>query len=143
MDQQGSVKGSAKPLVNRRTVALGAAWSVPVIVLATAAPAAAASAGPAVADAGGNTFTRTNNPKVTTFTAHLTASVATTITVTLITPNDGAWVTPYPGPLSLAGGANELTFVVDRGNNSDKAKSYTIFYDVAGGSPSSVTATRA
>jgi hypothetical protein len=43
MDQQGNVKDSAKPLVNRRTVALGAAWSVPVIVLATAAPAAAAS----------------------------------------------------------------------------------------------------
>ena len=43
MDQQGNVNDSAKPLVNRRTVALGAAWSVPVIVLATAAPAAAAS----------------------------------------------------------------------------------------------------
>jgi hypothetical protein len=43
MDQQGKVKDSAKPLVNRRTVALGAAWSVPVIVMATAAPAAAAS----------------------------------------------------------------------------------------------------
>ena len=43
MDQQGNVKDSAKPLVNRRTVALGAAWSVPVIVLATAAPAAAGS----------------------------------------------------------------------------------------------------
>jgi hypothetical protein len=45
MNQQGNVKDSAKPLVNRRTVALGAAWSVPVIVMATAAPAAAASAG--------------------------------------------------------------------------------------------------
>ncbi|TPG19107.1 hypothetical protein [Pedococcus bigeumensis] len=45
MDQQGNVKDSAKPLVSRRTVALGAAWSVPVIVMATAAPAAAASAG--------------------------------------------------------------------------------------------------
>jgi hypothetical protein len=45
MDQQGNVKDSAKPLVSRRTVALGAAWSVPVIVLATAAPAAAASGG--------------------------------------------------------------------------------------------------
>ena len=43
MDQQGNVKDSAGPLVNRRTVALGAAWSVPVIVMATAAPAAAAS----------------------------------------------------------------------------------------------------
>ena len=45
MDQQGNVKDSAKPLVSRRTVALGAAWSVPVIVMATAAPAAAASGG--------------------------------------------------------------------------------------------------
>lgn len=43
MDQQGNVKESAKPLVNRRTVALGAAWSVPVIIMATAAPAAAGS----------------------------------------------------------------------------------------------------
>ena len=43
MDQQGNVKDSARPLVSRRTVALGAAWSVPVIVMATAAPAAAAS----------------------------------------------------------------------------------------------------
>ena len=43
MDQQGTVRDSGTPLVNRRTVALGAAWSVPVIILATAAPAAAAS----------------------------------------------------------------------------------------------------
>ena len=43
MDQQGNVKESAKPLVSRRTVALGAAWSVPVIIMATAAPAAAGS----------------------------------------------------------------------------------------------------
>ena len=43
MEQQGNVKGNGTSLVSRRTVALGAAWSVPVIVLATAAPAAAAS----------------------------------------------------------------------------------------------------
>jgi hypothetical protein len=45
MEQQGNVRDSAKPLVSRRTIALGAAWSVPVIVMATAAPAAAASGG--------------------------------------------------------------------------------------------------
>jgi len=50
MEQQGNGKDGGKPLVSRRTVALGAAWSVPVIVLATAAPAAAASGNaPAVA----------------------------------------------------------------------------------------------
>ncbi len=43
MDQQGNVEDTATVLVNRRTVALGAAWSVPVIVMATPAPAAAGS----------------------------------------------------------------------------------------------------
>lgn len=43
MEQQGNITDGARSLVSRRTVALGAAWSVPVIVLATAAPAAAAS----------------------------------------------------------------------------------------------------
>ncbi|NYG07548.1 hypothetical protein BJ986_002035 [Phycicoccus badiiscoriae] len=43
MDEQGSSRDGARPLLSRRSVALGAAWSVPVILLATAAPAAAAS----------------------------------------------------------------------------------------------------
>lgn len=43
MGEQGTGAASAKPQVSRRTVALGAAWSVPVIMVATAAPAVAAS----------------------------------------------------------------------------------------------------
>lgn len=45
MEQQGTGAESAK-LIKRRTIALGAAWSVPVIMVAAAAPASAASSPP-------------------------------------------------------------------------------------------------
>ena len=142
MDQQGNVKDSAKPLVNRRTIALGAAWSVPVIVMATAAPAAAASGD--VVTSGGGTGTRIVADKEVDFKLTFTSNVATTVSILSVTPDD-TWteVTPTAGPLpvvlSVAPGTAVYSFRLKRSNNA--VGSYIVNYSVAGGpvQPASVT----
>jgi hypothetical protein len=71
--------------INRRTIAKGVAWTVPVVIVATAAPAAAAS--------GGLSFTAqrvTGNIVVTVLNNN---GVNTTVALVSVTPGTG-WTMP-------------------------------------------------
>lgn len=50
--QESTVEAGRGPLVSRRAVAIGAAWTVPVIITAVAAPSASASVLPALSATG-------------------------------------------------------------------------------------------
>ena len=139
MDQQGIVKDSGTPLVKRRTVALGAAWSVPVIVLATAAPAAAASGDAPVVNA---TVVADKEPanqfgtKKVNFTMTLTNTGTGAGSVEVLSVTSSATTgttTGVPTTVTVpVGGSVPVTFSYTYEGNAGTA-TYTISYRVGGG----------
>lgn len=69
--------------VSRRTVVRGAAWAAPAIMIASAAPAIAASPGPVVPSGSGSACKHPGNPKWYHFTFCFENTSAASITVTL------------------------------------------------------------
>ena len=109
--------------VSRRTVARGAAWTVPILAVSVAAPAFATSvSGPVVSagasckcpGSGGNNFNFKTVLSVTTpgndsWTYHFTAYTF-----------DGVDVTPLPGNQTLPGGDGNLILVYNLSNSAAK-----------------------
>ncbi|QGN56583.1 hypothetical protein [Nostocoides sp. HKS02] len=146
MDTQGSLDSEtpAKPLVSRRTVAIGAAWSVPVILAVTATPAAAASLVAAVEDAGQGSLKHTKNQTYLltlffTVTGPVGATVPITVTnVSTTTVPGPVEFTVVPQTVNVPVGVNSATYAFERqGNNS--ALTATVTYIVNGGAAQTAT----
>jgi hypothetical protein len=146
MDQQGILQDGSKPLVTRRTVALGAAWSVPVIMVAAAAPAAAASVHPAGAvSTGVSSMVKGSGQNYTlTMAFALTGKTGdkATITITSVTTStQSGTVTfstvPQTKTLTIGGQTSAIFALVRNGNNS--GPTVTVTYTVNGGSPMTAT----
>lgn len=126
MGEQGTGAVSAKPQVSRRTVALGAAWSVPVIMVATAAPAAAASgnANATVSGAGSMVHGTSQNYTLTVpFQLTGTVGAQATVTITSVTTETQSGTVPFtPVPqtvtLTVGGQTNAIYLLLRGGNNS-------------------------
>lgn len=147
MDQQGNVRDSGTPLVSRRTVALGAAWSVPVIVLATAAPAAAASGGAPVVAAtvlADKVAAHKFDTKTVNFTMTLTntGTAAGSVEVLSVT-SDATTGTTVGVPTTTivpVGSSVPVSFSYTYEGNAGTA-TYTISYRTGGGSVQIITVT--
>jgi hypothetical protein len=146
MDTQGSHESGtkAKPLVSRRTVAIGAAWSVPVIIAVTATPAAAASVVAAVEDPGQGSLKHMTGQDYTltlffTVTGPVGATVPITVTnVSTTTVPGTVEFTVVPQTVNVPTGVNSAIYVfVRNGNNS--APIATVTYTVNGGAPQTAT----
>lgn len=99
------MQDSLKSGVSRRTVVAGAAWTVPAIVVASAAPAMAAT--PVVTIGVGVACKHPGNPKHYHFNLTVTnnGGITTTVTITEITlvPTSGQTVTfVEPAPFDIA-----------------------------------------
>lgn len=114
--------------VSRRTLAVGAAWSVPVIAAASAAPAMAAS-GPIRINFTGVACKHPGEPKWYHFKVTITNSSASSITVTFIKLNvnsvDGPQVLPTSVPVP---GPGSVTTTVDGGLFGDSANGTAVLY---------------
>ena len=135
MDQQGNVQDSAKPLVSRRTVALGAAWSVPVIVMATAAPAAAASVAnrsAALATATGDKGVAVGGNREVTFILSFGAIVGSnTVSITSI-DGGGPW-TGLPTATATVDAAHpSAPFSVTRPDTNNSTLTVLVHYSLNG-----------
>lgn len=130
-DDNVDAGGSAPREVSRRTIAKGAAWSVPVVIMATAAPAAASSHDQAAAVFITGTASKggAGDNREVTFTLTFNAVGTNTITVNSIT---GYTWTPVPLVLAIPEGQGTyVTFTALRdagGNNAntDVTISYTL-----------------
>lgn len=142
MDEHESDAASPgrQALVSRRSLALGAAWSVPVIIAATAAPAAAASVPPAVlTDTGTGTLvhsTSSNYILTLLFTVAGLPKAASTVTVTKVSTVDQSgttiFFTPVPQSATVSASSPNAVWTVTRQGN-DSGKTATILYTVNNG----------
>jgi hypothetical protein len=131
--------GASGRTISRRAVGLGAAWSVPVILVAVAAPAAAASQDLSTALTGALVALRDPSGKFGNkhieFTLTLTnaSAGATTVEVLSVSSDGGPGIT-HGLPTTVvvpAGGSQVVTFSFDISGNAGKA-TYTASYRVSG-----------
>ena len=125
MGEQGHEAGGAKPLVSRRTVALGAAWSVPVVMVAAAAPAAAASGAGGRATGTGSMVKGTAQNYTLTLPFLLTgpAGSQVTVTITQVTTQTQSGTVPFTvvpqtATLTVGGQTSAIYALLRGGNNS-------------------------
>jgi hypothetical protein len=136
MEQQGNLKDGAKPLVSRRTVAIGAAWTAPVVLFAVASPSASASPLPQpVVTLGEGNAKKGPVTKTVDFSLTFSSDVATTVSIISVTPNE-AWTKmtspdALPLVLSIGAGTAACAFTLKRSNNA--TGDYVVSYSVAGG----------
>jgi hypothetical protein len=105
--------------IDRRTIAKGVAWTVPVVIVATAAPAAAASGDVHVqpaATAGGQ------NGRTMTFTFDSHLAVAGTVSITGVSDSSD-WTSTTAGPTAIGARPATAQLTLQRKNN--KASSTT------------------
>jgi hypothetical protein len=155
MDTQGNddTRVAGRPLLSRRTLAIGAAWSVPVILTVTATPAAAASnpppaPQPATATENPNTGTLVHGTgHVYTLTMFFTVTgpvgAAAAITVTSVATDTNPGIvdfTPLPQTVPVTVGGSSVIYGLLRGGNNS-ARTATVIYTVNGGAPQSATVT--
>lgn len=108
--------------IDRRTIAKGVAWSVPVVIVATAAPAAAASGHITMTSLSGKVAGQSGNVQ---FKATFTNPGQATALAISISPNDG-W-SPQPVTVSVPAGTNQVSFSATRDKSSTRT-TYTISY---------------
>ena len=118
--------------INRRTIAKGVAWTVPVIMIATAAPAAAASGNAAtpstvrlVADELGS---------ISVFFSSVTGTP--TVQITGVTGLNVASFDSASRPVAAGG----TTFSLTRSNNGNFTGTVTVTFQVAGDVPTNYKA---
>ncbi|MDF2094119.1 hypothetical protein P0Y31_17350 [Knoellia sp. 3-2P3] len=116
--------------IDRRTIAKGVAWTVPVVIVATAAPAAAASQ-PTFPTVSFTQKAGSLNPATgaVTFSLTLTSTGSGQIRFTLM---DGASAQGLPFVQAIAAGSNTLSFAVTP-TTAATAKSVTLTYSVDNG----------
>lgn len=120
--------------IDRRTIAKGVAWTVPVVIVATAAPAAAGSTDPSsttkfVSSTGHQNGLSSN----ANFTLFFTGSASSTVEVTGLTSAGDTWTWPT-GPLALSAGSKgqlKMTFTGSRTRST--AATVTITFKIDGG----------
>lgn len=114
------------PQIDRRTLVKGVAWSLPVVAVASAAPAVATSSAPGacslVVTASG-AKRNAQGTKTVTFTVTVVNSgdSAQTVTVTGLTgPQGSAWSwSPDDATFTAQPGSNTFHFTATRSDNSD------------------------
>ena len=126
--------------INRRTIAKGVAWTVPAVIVATAAPAAA------VSRVEETTVTATLSAGTWTFTFTLRNSRQQAITVNILTLTKNGTTVATPNGMTsqvIASGATfTWTFTKANGNGTADAKNKDVFilnYEVVGLGQDSVT----
>lgn len=126
------------PLVSRRAVAIGAAWTVPVIITAVAAPAASASTLPALAPSASMVHV-----KGSTYALTLTfpAGTSTVVSIISIVPESaGTSSGTFTWTPANQVAAPSAQFSVDRsGDNS--AGVVDVTYTAGGGAPRTIPVT--
>jgi hypothetical protein len=108
------------PLVSRRAVAIGAAWTVPVIIAATAAPAAAASActGPNLASSA-TMVHDTGQTYILALYFTIPAGGSRKIVLTAVAGDSGSTWGPVGQPSTVTNSAPNAIYTVKRaGDNS-------------------------
>lgn len=134
MDKQDStVEPGRGPLVSRRTIAIGAAWTVPVIITAVAAPTASASPIPNLAALWSAVHTKGSTY---TLTVTFPSGTSTEVQVLSVIPEDpkknaSTFTSSPKGPLLAAPSADFS--VVRKGDNS--SLSVVVTYTLDGGAP--------
>lgn len=140
METQGQTEAGRTPLVSRRTVAIGAAWSVPVIIAATAAPAAAASIVPTLSATGTLVHGTGKNYTLTLF-FNLPPGSSEVITITSVVAGSGnpaSTFVPAQSSQTVTTAAPDAIFALTRkGDNS--ATTAVVTYTVNGGLPQQIT----
>ncbi|NNG39325.1 hypothetical protein HJ588_08560 [Flexivirga sp. ID2601S] len=133
VNQSSQSRRSGRDAVTRRTVAKGAAWSVPVVALAAGAPAASAS--PATCDVTLSVPGGAKVPPEMTVGMDVTvvnnSGTEQTVTILSITgPNSGVWGPTDPSTFPASPGTSTVTLNVSRSNNANGDA--TITYEVCG-----------
>lgn len=140
--QDTTVEAGRGPLVSRRTVAIGAAWSVPVIIAATAAPAAAASVVPAQSATGTLVHGTGKNYTLTLF-FNLPAGSQEVVTITSVVAGSGKTLSTF-GPVSqsqtVTSEAPDAVYALTR-TGDNLATTAVVTYTVDGGQPQQLTLT--
>lgn len=119
--------------IDRRTIAKGVAWTVPVVIVATAAPAAAGSANPSNTTFVSSTGHQNGLSSNANFTLFFTGSASSTVEVTGLTSAGDTWTWPT-GPLALSAGSKgslKTTFTGSRARST--AATVTITFKIDGG----------
>jgi hypothetical protein len=136
-EQLDASMAAARRPISRRAVGLGAAWSVPLILTAVAAPAAAASntAPPPVIGVQ-RTADKVASAKRVDFTLTFSNPGGSPVTVDVLSISSTGGGAPAPGgiPTSVIvpnGGTASVSFSWNYGNNAATA-TYTITYRVSG-----------
>lgn len=120
--------------IDRRTIAKGVAWTVPVVIVATAAPASAGSVNPSPATTFVSSTGRQNGKSAkANFTLFFTGLVSSTVVVTSVTSTGDTWTWPT-APLALsAGSKGQLKTTFQASRKRSTAATVTITFKVDGG----------
>ena len=140
--QDTTVEAGRGPLLSRRTVAIGAAWSVPVIIAATAAPAAAASVVPAEVGTGTLVHTTGSNYTLTLF-FNLPAGSSEVVTITSVVAGTGQTLSTFgtvPQSQTVTTNAPDAIYSLTR-NGQNSSTTAVVTYTVDGGLPQQLTLT--
>lgn len=142
METQGQAEAARTPLVSRRTLAIGAAWSVPVIIAATAAPAAAASIVPTLSATGTLVHGTGKNYTLTLF-FNLPAGSSEVITITSVVAGSGKTLSTFgdtPQSKTVTTAAPDAIYALTR-SGDNLATTAVVTYTVNGGLPQQITVT--
>ena len=139
MDTQGNVTSAEKPLIKRRTIAMGVAWSVPVIVGAAAAPAVAASSPGQQTQAGaqlGSTSAEkgeaTGSNRQVTFILTFADVVGSSSVVITSIDGGGPWSTLPTPEVTVDPTHASATFLLSRPDTDNSTLTVTVHYTVNG-----------
>lgn len=115
--------------IDRRTIAKGVAWTVPVVIVATAAPAAAASGDMHVGSAAALGAASGNNGYEIDFaiTSHGVAG-----TLTLSIPSDSAWHT-ISGSTAVAADGSGIIKLIKKKSRAAQTVTATYSYTTSSG----------
>ncbi|SER72974.1 hypothetical protein SAMN05216199_1013 [Pedococcus cremeus] len=123
--------------IDRRTIAKGVAWTVPVVIVATAAPAAAASGSVQITGLTGAFDPSTGGVTVTV----VVSSTGAGNTITFLSVSRGSSSTPVNQTKTLSrGSSNTFSFIAP--TSGGVANTYVLTYSINGGAaqPMSFTA---
>ena len=138
MEQQGNLKDGAKPLVSRRTVAIGAAWTAPVVLFAVASPSASASQLPVenrsatLATVAAQKGTSATGNRTVTFTLSFGAITGTNTVRIVSIDGGGPWTGLATAEATVTTGTISVPFVVGRPGTDNSTVTVTLHYEVNG-----------
>ena len=144
MDERPSRVGAREiGLVSRRTVNLGAAWSVPVVLAAVAAPADTGSPNPGgqgpdqprdavLGTATATKGTSVDNNRVVTFILTFTGVVGTNDIRIVDIDKGGPWTTVPSPAATVTASSPSATFTLTRPDNNANISKVKVTYSVNG-----------